>query len=187
MGEFLCSGYYAVAEPAVSCDIDPLIAIHWHILLRTREMDIKDRQIIRELQKDGRLSNQDLAERVNLSPSPCLRRLRNLEAEGVITGYTALVDQKACGLPITVFIRIRLERHSDEGVRIFEQQIGRIEEVLDCYLLAGGDDYLLRVLTHSLEAYEDFIRRRIHAIPGIASIDSSFAYGVVKQTRVFPV
>jgi len=150
-------------------------------------MDDKDRQIIRALQADGRLSNQDLAERVSLSPSPCLRRLRNLEAAGVITGYTALVDQKACGLPITAFIRIRLERHSESVVKTFDEHIARIDEVLDCYLLAGGDDYLLRVVVGSLEAYEDFIRRRIHAIPGVASIDSSFAYGVVKQTRVYPM
>lgn len=150
-------------------------------------MDDKDRQIIRELQSDGRLSNQDLAERVSLSPSPCLRRLRNLEAAGVITGYTALVDQKAWGLPITAFIRIRLERHSESAVRIFDDHIARIDEVLDCHLLAGGDDYLLRVVVASLEAYEDFIRRRIHAIPGVASIDTSFAYGVVKQTRVYPM
>lgn len=150
-------------------------------------MDDKDRQIIRELQADGRLSNQDLAERVSLSPSPCLRRLRNLEAAGVITGYTALVDQKAWGLPITAFIRIRLERHSEAVVKTFDDHINRIDEVLDCYLLAGGDDYLLRVIVVSLEAYEDFIRRRIHAIPGVASIDTSFAYGVVKQTRVYPM
>jgi Lrp/AsnC family leucine-responsive transcriptional regulator len=149
-------------------------------------MDAKDRQIIRELQKDGRLTNQELAERVNLSPSPCLRRLRLLEAAGVITGYTALVDQKAYGLPITVFVRIRLERHADEVVRTFENQIARLDEVLDCHLLAGGDDYLLRVIVASLEAYEEFIRHRIRAIPGIASIDTSFAYGVVKQTRIYP-
>ncbi|WP_374657119.1 Lrp/AsnC family transcriptional regulator [Phenylobacterium sp.] len=150
-------------------------------------MDAKDRQIIRELQKDGRITNQDLADRVNLSPSPCLRRLRLLEEAGVIKGYTALVDQKAYGLPITVFIRVRLERHGEAVVRTFEEHVARIEEVLDCYLLAGGDDYLLRVIVASLEAYEDFIRRKLHAIPGVASIDTSFAYGVVKQTRVFPV
>lgn len=149
-------------------------------------MDAKDRQIIRELQKDGRLTNQELAERVNLSPSPCLRRLRNLEEAGVITGYTALVDQKAMGLSVTAFIRIRLERHSDEAVKTFEAKVARIDEVLDCWLLAGGDDYLLRVIIGSLEAYEDFVRRRLHAIAGIASIDTSFAYGVVKSTRVFP-
>jgi len=150
-------------------------------------MDLKDRQIIRELQKDGRITNQELAERVNLSPSPCLRRLRLLEEAGVIRGYTALVDQKAYGLPITVFIRVRLDRHGESVIKTFEQAIGRIDEVLDCFLLAGGDDYLLRVIVASLEAYEDFMRRKIHAIPGIASIDTSFAYGVVKQTRVFPV
>ncbi|HRD47891.1 MAG TPA: Lrp/AsnC family transcriptional regulator [Caulobacter sp.] len=149
-------------------------------------MDAKDRQIVRELQKDGRLTNQELAERVNLSPSPCLRRLRNLEEAGVITGYTALVDQKAMGLSVTAFIRIRLERHSDEAVKTFEAKVARIDEVLDCWLLAGGDDYLLRVIIGSLEAYEDFVRRRLHAIAGIASIDTSFAYGVVKSTRVFP-
>lgn len=150
-------------------------------------MDAKDRQIIRELQKDGRITNQDLADRVNLSPSPCLRRLRLLEEAGVIKGYTALVDQKAYGLPITVFIRVRLERHGEAVVRTFEEHVARIDEVLDCYLLAGGDDYLLWVIVASLEAYEDFIRRKLHAIPGVASIDTSFAYGVVKQTRVFPV
>ena len=150
-------------------------------------MDAKDRQIIRELQKDGRITNQDLADRVNLSPSPCLRRLRLLEEAGVIKGDTALVDQKAYGLPITVFIRVRLERHGEAVVRTFEEHVARIDEVLDCYLLAGGDDYLLRVIVASLEAYEDFIRRKLHAIPGVASIDTSFAYGVVKQTRVFPV
>ena len=150
-------------------------------------MDAKDRQIIRELQKDGRITNQDLADRVNLSPSPCLRRLRLLEEAGVIKGYTALVDQKAYGLPITVFIRVRLDRHGQDVVKGFEDQVARIDQILDCFLLAGGDDYLLRVIVASLEAYEDFIRRKLHAIPGVASIDTSFAYGVVKQTRVFPV
>jgi len=148
-------------------------------------MDEKDRQIIRELQRDGRLSNQELAERVNLSPSPCLRRLRNLEKSGVIQGYTALIDQKAYGLPITVFIRIRLEHHSQETVRSFEEKISNIDEILDCYLMTGGVDYLLRVVVESLEAYEIFIRDKIHQVPFVASIDTSFAYGIVKQARVF--
>jgi DNA-binding Lrp family transcriptional regulator len=90
-------------------------------------VEAKDRQIIRELQKDGRLTNQELAERVNLSPSPCLRRVRNLEAEGVITGYTALVDQKAYGLPITVFVRVRLDRHGQDLIKGFEAAVARIE------------------------------------------------------------
>lgn len=149
-------------------------------------MDVKDRQIIRELQINGRLTNQELAERVNLSPSPCLRRLRNLEQSGAILGYTALIDQKAYGLPVTVLIRIRLERHSEETIRVFETQIKRIDEILDCFLMTGDSDYLLRVIVESLEAYEDFIRREIHNIPGVASIETSFAYGIVKQARVYP-
>ena len=149
-------------------------------------MDVKDRQIIRELQINGRLTNQELAERVNLSPSPCLRRLRNLEQSGAILGYTALIDQKAYGLPVTVLIRIRLERHSEETIRVFETQIKRIEEILDCFLMTGDSDYLLRVIVESLEDYEDFIRRKIHTIPGVASIETSFAYGIVKQARVYP-
>ena len=148
-------------------------------------MDSKDRQIIRELQLDGRLSNQELAERVNLSPSPCLRRLRNLEASGIIRGYTALVDQKAYGLPITVFVRIRLEHHSREAVQTFERGITGMEEVLECHLMTGDADYLLHIIVESLEAYEHFIREKLHRIPSIASIDTSFAYGVVKQNRVF--
>ncbi|MGO1118859.1 Lrp/AsnC family transcriptional regulator [Rhodovibrionaceae bacterium A322] len=149
-------------------------------------MDTKDRQIIRELQKDGRLTNQALAERVNLSPSPCLRRLRLLEEAGTITGYTALVDQKAYGLPVTVFVRIRLQEHSKVSVETFETAVLAIDEIVDCHVMTGDADYLLRVLVRSLESYEDFIRGKIHPIPGIASIDTSFAYGTVKQTRVYP-
>ncbi|MGW8357750.1 Lrp/AsnC family transcriptional regulator [Streptomyces wedmorensis] len=149
-------------------------------------MDAVDFQIIHELQADGRLSNQDLADRIRLSPSPCLRRVRRLEDSGLIGGYTATVDQVAFGLPITVFVRIRLERHTAEAVNVFEQHVGLIDHIQDCYLMAGSSDYLLRVVIESLEAYEALVRTRIHAIPGIASIESSFAFGSVKQSRVYP-
>ncbi|MEX0301447.1 MAG: Lrp/AsnC family transcriptional regulator [Leisingera sp.] len=150
-------------------------------------MDDKDRQIIRALQQDGRMSNQELAEAVNLSPSPCLRRVRNLEAKGVIRGYNAEVDAKAYGIPITVFVRIKLERHNETDVQHFERRMQMIEEVLECHVLTGAMDYQLRVLVPDLEAYEDFIRNRIHPIGGIASIDTSFVYGTVKRTAVFPL
>ncbi|HIP22518.1 MAG TPA: Lrp/AsnC family transcriptional regulator [Rhodobacteraceae bacterium] len=149
-------------------------------------MDEKDQQILRELQKDGRLSNAELAERVNLSPSPCLRRLRMLEKSGVIEGYTAIVNQKAYGLPVTVFIQIRLAHHSTDAARAFERRIQNIDEIIDCHLMTGDTDYLMRVVVESLEAYEAFIRERIHPIPAVASINTSFAYGVVKQNRVLP-
>ncbi|MFK7888129.1 MAG: Lrp/AsnC family transcriptional regulator [Gammaproteobacteria bacterium] len=149
-------------------------------------MDDKDRQIIRALQHNGRITNQDLAELVNLSPSPCLRRVKNLEEKGVIRGYSAQVDAKAYGLPITVFVRIRLERHNEADVQNFESRIGMIDEVQECHVLTGAMDYQLRVVVSDLDAYEHFIRRRIQQIGGIASIDTSFVYGTVKTTSVFP-
>lgn len=149
-------------------------------------MDTKDRQIVRLLQQDGRLTNQDLAERVGLSPSPCLRRVRLLEQAGVIQGYGAIVDQQRYGLPVTAFIRVRLERHARDLVQQFEEAIRQLDEVMDCHLLTGDADYLLRVIVADLEAYERFIRRKMHAIAGIASLDTTFAYGVVKSSRTFP-
>ncbi|MCR9225510.1 MAG: Lrp/AsnC family transcriptional regulator [Hyphomonas sp.] len=149
-------------------------------------MDSKDRQILRELQGDGRLTNQELSERVNLSPSPCLRRVRLLEEQGVIRGYTALVDQKSWGLPVTVFIRIKLERHGDEAVNAFEQAIISMPQVMDCWLMTGRSDYLLRVIASDLDDYEHFVRRELQRVPGIASIDTSFAYGSVKHAQVLP-
>lgn len=149
-------------------------------------MDSKDRQIIRALQANGRMTNQDLAEKVNLSPSPCLRRLRILEESGAIRGFHADVDAKAYGLPIMVFVRIRLERHNEEDVQRFERRIMAIDEVLECHVLTGASDYQLRVVVPDLDDYENFIRNRIHRIGGIASIDTSFVYGTVKSTSVFP-
>ncbi len=149
-------------------------------------MDSKDRQILKELQADGRLTNQELSERVNLSPSPCLRRLRLMEEQGVITGYTALVDQKAWGLPVTVFIRIKLERHSDDAVQTFERSIQDMPQVMDCWLMTGRSDYLLRVIAADLDDYERLVRRELQRVPGIASIDTSFAYGSVKHAQVLP-
>ena len=150
-------------------------------------MDDKDRQIIRALQRDGRMSNQDLANAVNLSPSPCLRRLRNLEKSGVIRGYAARVDARAYGLPITAFVRIRLDRHDEQTVGRFEREVGRMDEVLECHVMTGQTDYQLRVVVDSLDAYETFIRTRLHPVGGIGSIDTSFAYGTVKDSQVFPV
>lgn len=149
-------------------------------------MDKTDRKIVRALQQRGRMTNLDLAAEINLSPSPCLRRLRILEQTGVITGYAAQVDAAKYGLPVTVFLRIRLERHSQEVVAEFERCIRALDEVQECHLLTGQADYLLRVLVSDLDGYERFVRTRLHPIGGIASIDTSFVYGVVKKTQVFP-
>ncbi len=148
-------------------------------------MDKTDYAIVRELQKDGRLTNQELSERISLSPSPCLRRVKALQESGIIKGYAAIIDQKKYGLPITVFIRMKLDHNSGENVERFETAVSRLGEVLECHMMTGGADYMLRVLVASLDEYEEFMRRRIHVIEGIASIDTSFVIGEVKQSQVF--
>ncbi|MEP1330901.1 Lrp/AsnC family transcriptional regulator [Pseudophaeobacter sp.] len=149
-------------------------------------MDHKDRQIIRALQRDGRMTNQDLAEAVNLSPSPCLRRLRNLEKSGAIIGFAAVADAKLYGLAFEVFVRITLEKHQEDVVQNFERRVQAMDEVLECHMMTGQVDYQLKVLVSGLDAYEDFIRNRIHPIGGVGSIETSFVYGTVKKTAVFP-
>ena len=150
-------------------------------------MDAIDRKIVRELQANARLTNQELSERVNLSPSPCLRRLRNLEKTGVIVGYTALVDQDKYGLPINVFLSVRLEKQTQELIRTFERRIQDIDEVLECYTTTGTNDYLLHVVSDSLKSYERFVKETLTTIPGIGTIESAFAFGVVKRKSAFPL
>lgn len=153
----------------------------------TASMNSKDRQILRVLQSNGRITNQDLAEQVNLSPSPCLRRVRNLEESGAIRGYNADVDPAVYGMSVTVFVRVRLERHNAADVQRFESRIMLINEVLECHILTGATDYQLKVVVPDLDAYEGFIRQHIHPIGGISSIETSFVYGTVKRTAVFPL
>ncbi|MBT3143878.1 AsnC family transcriptional regulator [Phaeobacter gallaeciensis] len=150
-------------------------------------MDTKDRQIIRTLQRNSRITNQDLAAAVNLSPSPCLRRVKLLEQCGALKGYTADIDAKAYGLPVTAFVRVSLTGHTEKIVQQFEEQISRLDQVLECFVMTGTSDYLLRVVVADLADYENFVRKRLHPIGSIGSIDSSFVYGVVKRTGVFPM
>ena len=149
-------------------------------------MDATDRKIVRELQRNGRISNQDLADRVGLSPSPCLRRVRALEKDGVLKGYTALVDQEKYGLPIDVFVSISLESQRDEALKAFETAILRLDEVMECYLMTGSRDYLLRVVCDGLKSYERFTREQLARLPGVRSIESSFALGRVKGGGSLP-
>jgi Lrp/AsnC family leucine-responsive transcriptional regulator len=150
-------------------------------------MDNLDRKIIRELQANGRLSNHDLAERIGLSPSPCLRRVRRLEEDGIITGYTAEIDQAKCGIPINVFVTIKMKESSREAMRAFERGIEQYDEILECYLMTGNHDYSLHVVSESLQTYERFMREKLTRLPGMASIDSAFAYGRVKARSVYPL
>ncbi|MGF1773287.1 Lrp/AsnC family transcriptional regulator [Vibrio wakamikoensis] len=150
-------------------------------------MDEIDKKILKELQSNARLSNQELADRIALSPSPCLRRVRALEKQGIICGYHASVDQEACGLPINVFVLVKLEKPTEDNMRDFEQHIEAMDEVLECFLMTGNHDYLLHVVSESLKSYEQFIRRQLTPLPNIASIESSFAFGQVKRKTKLPI
>ena len=151
------------------------------------DLDEIDRAILGALQEDGRLSITDLAAQVNLSHTPCLRRVKRLEAAGVIRGYAAQVDQRAVGLPVNVFVSVTLERQTETDLDQFEAAIGTCPEVMDCFLITGSNDYLLRVAAADLEAYELFLKRALTRIPGIRAIQSSFALKQVVARTVLPI
>jgi Lrp/AsnC family leucine-responsive transcriptional regulator len=121
-------------------------------------LDAIDRRILAELQRDGRITNQALAEKVGLSATPCLRRVKRLEEAGILRGYVAVVDQKAVDLPVSVFISIKLERQREEDLDRFAEAVSRWPEVMECYLMTGQRDYLMRVVCADLPAYERFLR-----------------------------
>lgn len=133
------------------------------------------------------MSMGELAEKVGLSPSPCARRVRLLEKAGVIKAYAAIVDQKKVGLPISAFASIKLERQREEDLDRFEEAVSRWPEVLDCYLMTGQRDYLMRVVAADLEAYERFIKDKLTRLDNIASIETSFALGQVKRSALLPI
>ncbi|MFC5184921.1 Lrp/AsnC family transcriptional regulator [Actinomadura harenae] len=135
-------------------------------------MDDVDRAILAVLEKDGRISNADLAARVGLSPSPCLRRVRRLEESGVIRGYRALVDGAAVGRALRVFVGVRLVRHSREHVAEFEREVARLCEVVHSHHVTGDYDYLLQVEVADLPAFEDFHANRLAGLPGVAAVNS---------------
>jgi Lrp/AsnC family leucine-responsive transcriptional regulator len=151
------------------------------------QTDAIDRKILALLQEDGRLSLAALAEKVGLSPSPCLRRVRLMEKAGIIARYVAVLNQRAVGLPVSVFISIKLESQREEALTKFGRAIARWPEVLECYLMTGPRDYLLRVVVADLSAYEQFLKTKLTRLDGIASIESSFALEQVKYTNVLPV
>ena len=136
------------------------------------DLDVK---ILDRLQRDGRMTNQQLSEEVGLSPSPCLRRVRLLEESGVISGYVALVRPDAVGLGVTAFVRIRLDQQDDSHLTLFETAIAAFPEVMECYLMTGEADYQLRVLVGSLGEYEDFLRHKLTRIKGVSQLTTSFA------------
>ena len=151
------------------------------------DLDAIDRRILTELQADARISNAALAEAVGLSASPCLRRVRALEAAGVIRRYAALLEAAEVGLPISVFVQVTLERQIDRALETFETAIQDRPEVMECYLMTGDADYLLRVVVSDLNAYERFLKEHLTRVSGVASIKSSFALNQVKYSTALPL
>ncbi len=149
-------------------------------------MDGHDREILRTLQTDGRLSNVELAGRVHLSESACLRRVRALEADGVIRGYSARLDPGPLGLSTNVFVHVALQRQDQADLERFENAVQELPEVMECYLMTGEFDYLLRVVAGDSADFER-VHSRLTRLPGVARIQSSFALRAVRQTAALPI
>jgi len=149
-------------------------------------LDRTDRRILALLQEDGRMSNQELSERVGLSPTPCLRRLRKLEESGVIRGYAAIVDQKAYGLPLNVYVFVRLTQQAEAQITEFESAVAGWHEVVECCLMTGRQDYLLRVVVDGLEGYERFLKQKMTRLKCVQSVESNFALDVIKKKTALP-
>ncbi len=150
-------------------------------------LDEIDRRILENLQNDARMANVTLAEKVGLSPSPCLRRVGRLEKTGVIKGYATLVDAEAAGLPVSIFVNVTLEKQVEGALETFENDIRAQPEVMECYLMTGDFDYLLRVVTADLQAYERFLMEHLTRVPGVASIKSSIALKQVAYRTALPI
>ncbi|MCU7930446.1 MAG: Lrp/AsnC family transcriptional regulator [Candidatus Thiodiazotropha sp. (ex Codakia rugifera)] len=152
------------------------------------KLDRYDRRILEELQQDGRMSNQDLAERIGLSPSPCLRRVRALEESGIIDGYRAHLDSNKLGLSLMALIHIAMDRHTPERFANFESKINTLPEVLECLLITGQDaDYQVKVVVRDMEAYQALLLNKITRIEGVSGVHSSFVMRRVVDKSALPV
>ena len=154
----------------------------------TLQLDRQDRRILEELQKDGGLTNQELADRVGLSPSPCSRRVKRLEDIGVIERRVTLLDRRKLGLSLTAIIQISMDRHTPERFEAFESKVGRYPEVQECYLITGQDaDYLLKVVVPDMDHYQAFLLDKITRIEGVSGVHSSFVMRRVIDTTELPL
>jgi len=150
-------------------------------------LDDVDRAILRVLQRQGRMTHADLSERVNLSPSACHRRVQRLEQAGVIRDYVALLNPRAVARITTVFVEIKLSGQSDEILDAFEKAVARVPDVLECHLMAGTADYLLKVVARDSEDFARIHRQHLARLPGVAQMQSSFALKTVFKTTALPV
>jgi len=153
----------------------------------TPPLDAIDRKILHALQENARLSNVELADAVGLSASPCLRRVRALEKAGIIRRYATLIDPAAAGLPVSVFISVALDKQVERALDVFERAVAKLPEVMECYLMTGDADYLLRVVVPDLDAYRRFLMDHLTRIPGVSNIRSSFTLKQVAYRTALPL
>ena len=156
-------------------------------IMREMELDSIDRRILEVLQKKGRISNAELSDMAHLSASACHRRVQRLEKDGYIRDYVALLDPRKMGRPTTVFVEITLSGQADEVLDAFEKAVALVPDVLECHLMAGTADYLLKVVAGDTEDFARIHRRYLAALPGVAQMQSSFALRTVRQTTALPV
>jgi len=150
-------------------------------------LDTHDHAIVRALQKDGRMSNVELAERINLSESATLRRVRALEEVGLIEGYSARINQARGGLPGNVFINITLQRQDQQDLEAFEAAVQQVPEIMECYLMTGNFDYLLRVVVADTDDFERIHSQKLTRLPGVSRVQSSFTLRTVRKSSVLPM
>lgn len=150
-------------------------------------MDLIDRKIVRAVQVDGRMTITELADRVGLSATPCARRLERLQSEGVISGYTAKIDAAKLGFGVSIFVSVELEKQDRAAIDSFERSIRRCDEVMECYLMTGSRDILLRVVTRDLSAFDAFLENRLMQIPGIRNLRSNFALRTMVKRETLPM
>jgi Lrp/AsnC family leucine-responsive transcriptional regulator len=153
----------------------------------TPEMDAIDRRILAVLQKDSRITNAELSERVNLSPSACHRRVQRLEEEGFIAAYVALLDARKMGKPTIVFVEITLQSQAEELLDAFEREVAKVPDILECHLMAGAADYLIKIMAEDTEDFARIHRRYLARLPGVRQMQSSFALRTVVQTTALAV
>ena len=152
------------------------------------QLDRYDWQILQVLQREGRISNQDLADRIGLSPSPCLRRVRALEESGLITGYRALVDARKLGLSLIALLHITMDRHTPERFANFEKKVAALPEVLECLLITGQSaDYQLKVVVRDMDAYQELLLNKVTRIEGVTGVHTSFVLRRVVDKTALPV
>ncbi len=155
--------------------------------MTSARLDRRDSRILQLLAKHGRMSWRELAENIGLSLTPTLRRIRRLEEEGIISGYSARIDEQRLGVGITMYVHVTLERQTEETLAVFESRIATVPEVMSCYLMTGQADYILRVVMSDLESYQRFMLDVLTRIPGVAHIQSSLAIKPVFQRATPPI